>query len=311
MQLDYDKIDPELLPALEQMPPLDITRDNVADVRSLLAKRPQAPSAVDVMESLDKISSDDGDIDVVIYRNSNRENQPALLWIHGGGYILGNANDERARIIADSLNCTVISVDYRLAPEHPFPAGSNDCIAVLNWMVSESESLGIDADNIAIGGASAGAGMAAGVALMNRDRDGPNLTLQLLLYPMIDNLHATDSGQYENHPIWNRGTSFNAWEMYLGGTPGTAASPYAAAARAEDLGGLPPTYICVGSEDLFRDEDIEYAQRLISADVPCELNVFPGLYHGGDMFIPSAAVSKRLQRSFLAALNDALNKQSI
>ncbi len=99
--------------------------------------------------------------------------------------------------------------------------------------------------------------------------------------------------------------------MYLGGSPGTAASPYAAAARAEDHRGLPPTYICVGSEDLFRDEDIEYAQRLISADVPCELNVFPGLYHGGDMFIPGAAVSKRLQRSFLAALNDALNKQSI
>ena len=141
---------------------------------------------------------------------------------------------------------------------------------------------------------------------MNRDRAKHALKLQLLLYPMIDNLHATESGRYENHPIWNQGTSFRAWEMYLDGEPGTAASPYAAAARAEDLRGLPPAYVCVGSEDLFRDEDVAYAQRLMKADVPCELAVFPGLYHGGDMFVPNAAISRRLMRSVLAALADAL-----
>jgi len=159
---------------------------------------------------------------------------------------------------------------------------------------------------VAIGGASAGGGMAAGVALMNRDRANHPLALQLLLYPMIDNLHATESGQYENHPIWNQGTSFRAWEMYLDGTPGERASPYAAAARAADLVGLPSAYICVGNEDLFRDEDVDYARRLNAAGVPCELAVFPGLYHGGDAFVPAAAVSRRLQRSFLAALGDAL-----
>jgi acetyl esterase/lipase len=147
--------------------------------------------------------------------------------------------------------------------------------------------------------------LAAGVALMNRDKAGPELVFQLLLYPMIDNLHATDSGLYENHPVWNQGTSFNAWDMYLDGKPGIDASPYAAASRAKNLAGLPPTYICVGSEDLFRDEDIEYARRLFTADVPCEISIFPGLYHGGDMFVPEAGVSKRLKRSFTAALSDA------
>ena len=172
-------------------------------------------------------------------------------------------------------------------------------------MVSNAEKLGIDVDNIVIGGASAGSGMAAGVALMNRDKDNFPLRLQLLLYPMIDNLHATASGQFENHPVWKQQTSFNAWEMYLDGSPGEAASPYAAASRAKDLSGLPPAYICVGSEDLFRDEAIAYAQRLMAADVPTELSVFPGVYHAAESFVPEAKVSQRLTQSFLKALEDS------
>lgn len=306
MLLDYKKIDPELLPALEQLPSLEITRENVQQVRATLASRPRPPSAVEVMETGDKIVTPDGEVGVCVYRKSRRASQPAVLWIHGGGYIIGNAADERARVIADSLDCTVVSVDYRLAPEHPFPAGPDDCYAVLEWMVAQSNSLGIDPARIAIGGASAGGGMAAGVALMARDRGGPCVKLQLLLYPMIDNLHSTESGQIENHPVWNQGTSFRAWEMYLNGTPGPDASPYAAAARATDLAGLPPAYICVGAEDLFRDEDIDYARRLVQADVPCEFALFPGLYHGGDSFVPGARVSRRLGESFLRALGDAL-----
>jgi len=303
--LDYDRLDPELRPALEQMPPLEITRDNVATIRTLLASRVQ-PSAVEVLTESRTVPRDDGAIDVHIYRKTTRPGQPALLWIHGGGYVVGSARDERARVIAAELDMTVCSVDYRLAPEHPFPAGPEDCYATLEWLFAEAGSLGIDPDRMAIGGPSAGGGMSAGVALMNRDRANYPLRLQLLLYPMIDNLHDTESGRYENHPIWNQGTSFRAWEMYLNGTPGDAASPYAAASRAADLTGLPPAYLCVGTEDLFRDEDVAYAQRLSAAGVPCELAVFPGLYHGGDAFVPDAAVSRRLQRSFLAALADAL-----
>jgi len=303
--LDYDKLDPELKGALEQMPSLEITRDNVAEIRALLATRVQ-PSTVEVLTEIRTAPGNGNDINVHIYRKSTRPAQPALLWVHGGGYVIGSAQDERARLIAAELDMTVCSVDYRLAPEHPFPAGPEDCYATLEWMFAEAASLGIDLTRVAIGGASAGGGMSAGVALLNRDRANHPLRLQLLLYPMIDNLHDTASGQYENHPIWNQGTSFRAWEMYLDGTPREQASPYAAATRATDLTGLPPAYVCVGSEDLFRDEDVAYARRLIDAGVPCELAVFPGLYHGGDALVPSAAVSRRLQQSFLAALRDAL-----
>jgi len=304
--LDYDRLDPELKPALEQMPPLELTRENVVQMRELLASRPRPPSAVEVATETASIATADADVGVYIYRRTARAEQPALLWIHGGGYIIGSAIDERARVVAAELDMTVVSVEYRLAPEHPFRAGPVDCYAALEWMLAEASTLRIDPGRVAIGGASAGGGMAAGVALMNRDRAAHPLKLQLLLYPMIDNLHATESGEYENHPIWNQGTSFRAWEMYLNGTPGAGASPYAAAARAADLRRLPPAYVCVGSEDLFRDEDVEYARRLMAAGVPCELAVFPGLYHGGDSFVPQAAVSRRLQRSFLAALRDAL-----
>ena len=258
-----------------------------------------------MLATKETISTDDGNLDIHIYRKSNRDNQAAVVWIHGGGYILGSAEDERARVIADHCDCTVFSVDYRLAPEHPFPAGPNDCFAALSWVMNETP-LNINRDCVVIGGASAGAGMAAGVALMNRDRDNFPLRLQLLLYPMIDNLHATTSGGIKNHPVWNQSTSFNAWEMYLDGTPGEKASPYAAPSRASDLTGLPPTYLCVGSEDLFRDEDIEYAQRLIAAHVPCEFAVFPGVYHAAESFVPAAGVSQRLTSSFLAALRHSL-----
>lgn len=307
MQLDYNRIDPELLPALDNFPALDLNRENIAKIRELLSSQPKPPSAVEVRSEKVSIPSGDTEIDIYIYKSSSRDNQPGVLWIHGGGYLIGSAEDERARVIADHCDCTVFSVDYRLAPEHPFPAGPNDCYEALRWMVSNAENLGIDVDNIVIGGASAGSGMAAGVVLMNRDKDNIPLRLQLLLYPMIDNLHATDSGQFENHPVWKQQTSFNAWEMYLDGLPGEAASPYAAASRAEDLSGLPSAYICVGSEDLFRDEDIAYAQRLIAADVPTELSVFPGVYHAAESFVPGAKVSQRITHSFLRALKDAQN----
>ena len=311
MLLDYNRIDPELLPELETFPALDLNRENIAKMRDLLALRLQPPSSIDVLSDRKTIDTEDGTVDVYIYRKNDQPDQPAVLWIHGGGYILGNAVDERARIIADHCNCTVFSVDYRLAPEHPFPAGPNDCYATLAWIMNDAKALGIDKNRVAMGGASAGSGMAAGVALMNRDRDNFPLQLQLLLYPMIDNLHATSSGKLENHPGWKQSTSFNAWEMYLDGVPGEQASPYAAATRATDLTGLPPAYICVGSEDLFRDENIDYAQRLIAAGVPCEFSIFPGLYHGADSFTPTARVSRRLNQAFLHALDHALNPQSV
>lgn len=308
MELDFDRIDPELAVILPSLPAelANINRENVVAVRAGMAATVLAPVITESVITEHAAPSAEGDVAVFVYRRPSEEIQPCVLWIHGGGYIFGSAQDDRARGISEQLGCTVVSVDYRLAPEHPFPAGSEDCYAALEWVRANAETLKIDPARIAIGGASAGGGMAAGLALMNRDRGGADLAMQLLLYPMIDNLHDTTSGQYTNHPVWNQKTSFNAWEMYLNSTPGKDASPYAAATRAADLSGLPPAYICVGSEDLFRDEDIEYARRLFAAAVPCDLAVFPGLFHGADSFLPSAKVSVRLEQGFIAALKHRL-----
>jgi len=308
MELDYDRLDPEIAVIIPALPAelANITRENIGAVRETMGSRPAPAVSTESEITRHMAPGADGDVPVIVYRRPAKETQPCVLWIHGGGYILGSAEDDRARGISEQLDCTVVSVDYRLAPEHPFPAGPEDCYSALEWVVTNAEMLKIDPARIAIGGASAGGGMAAGLALMVRDRGGPNVAFQLLLYPMIDNLHATPSGQYTNHPVWNQGTSFNAWEMYLDGVPGKDASPYAAAARAEDVSGLPPAYICVGAEDLFRDEDIEYAQRLFAAGVPCDLAVYPGLFHGADSFMPTATISRRLEAGFLGALQQRL-----
>ncbi len=310
VKLDFDRIDPELRPVIDALPPAlaQIDRDNIVAVREAMSEAPIAAPETPVEIEAHSVGTSDGAVAVYHYFHPDKRAaargtpRPCLLWIHGGGYILGSAQDDRARVIAESLDCSVLSVDYRLAPEDPFPAGPEDCHAALSWAVERSSALGIDPTRIAIGGASAGGGMAAGLALLNRDRGGPAIAFQLLLYPMIDNLHDTPSGQISDHPVWNRQTSFNAWAMYLDGEPGVDASPYAAAARASDLAGLPPAYICVGAEDLFRDEDIEYARRLMAAGVACELCVYPGLFHGADSFLPQAAVSRRLELGFLHAL---------
>jgi acetyl esterase/lipase len=311
MKLDFDRIDPELAVILPSLPEAlaDINRENVAQVREMMSAGPAeaAPTTVEIKERMIATEAvEQPDVRVLIHRRESEPSQPCVLWIHGGGYLFGSAEDDRARGIAEQLDCVVVSVDYRMAPEAPFPAGTEDCYSALLWIVANADELGVDPTRIAIGGASAGGGLAAGLALLNRDRGGPKLAMQLLLYPMIDNLHDTESGRITDHPVWNLQTSFNAWEMYLDGVPGEAASPYAAATRAKDLTGLPPAYICVGAEDLFRDEDINYARRLMAAGVSCELSVYPGMFHGSDSFMPTARVSQRLERGFISALGQAL-----
>ncbi|MEM9176052.1 MAG: alpha/beta hydrolase [Myxococcota bacterium] len=306
--LDVDRLDPELAVLIPTLPEglANITRDSVVALREALAANAPPPPPTDVVITQRAVPSTDGDVTVYVHRRPSDAVQPCLLWIHGGGYLLGSALDLRATWIAEALDVTVVSVEYRLAPEHPFPAGTEDCFAALQWTVEHADALSIDPARLAIGGASAGGGLAAGLALLNRDRGGPDLAMQLLIYPMIDNLHATPSGQIANHPVWCRRTSFNAWEMYLDGTPGEDASPYACATRATNLEGLPPAYVCVGAEDLFRDEDIDYARRLIAAGVPCELAVYPGLFHGADGFLPQARLSRRLEQGYQTALAHAL-----
>jgi acetyl esterase/lipase len=235
---------------------------------------------------------------VRIYQPTDRPaTLPALLWIHGGGYVLGSVerDDLLAKHLARVGQCVVASVEYRLAPEHPFPAPVEDCYAALKWLSAHSTELGVNKTRIAIGGASAGGGLAAGLAVLARDRAEVQVAFQLLIYPMIDDRNVAPAGETTPDTfVWTRENNLMGWRAYLGREPGgVEVSPYAAAARATDLRGLPPAYIPVGDLDLFLDENITYAQRLLAAGVPTELHVYPGAFHGFNGFVPGAEVSRR------------------
>jgi acetyl esterase/lipase len=225
--------------------------------------------------------------------------------------VLGSADQDEGTVkeIVSAVGCAAVSVDYRLAPETPHPGPVEDCYAALMWLHAHAAELGVDPDRIAIGGASAGGGLAAALALLARDRGEVALAFQLLIYPMLDDRTVTHS---DPHPltgefIWTPDANRFGWFSLLGQEPGGAdVSPYAAAARAEDLAGLPPTYISVGALDLFLEEDMEYARRLIRAGVPTELHVYPGAYHGFNM-TPNARIVQSFTRDVTSALRRALN----
>jgi acetyl esterase/lipase len=250
---------------------------------------------------------------VRLYQPTDRpDTLPALLWIHGGGYVLGSVerDDVLAKHLARVGQCVVASVEYRLAPEHPFPAPVEDCYAALKWLSAQSAALGVQKSRIAIGGASAGGGLAAGLALLARDRAEVEVAFQLLIYPMIDDRNiAPASETVPDTLVWTRENNRMGWRAYLGREPGGAdVSPYAAAARATDLRGLPPAYIPVGDLDLFVDENITYAQRLLAAGVPTELHVYPGAFHGFNGFVPSAEISRRFNADRDQALKRMLHR---
>jgi acetyl esterase/lipase len=238
-----------------------------------------------------------------------RAGRPCVYWIHGGGYILGTGLGPDARINqwVEDLDCVVVSIEYRLAPEHPYPAPLDDCYTGLAWTVAHADELGIDPARIVIAGASAGGGLAAGLALLARDRGEITPCFQLLVYPMIDDRMTTASSNIVGAPIWSRDANVLGWSCYLGREPGSDGVPaYAAAARAEDLAGLPPTWIGVGLLDLFRYEDIDYAARLLAAGVPTELHVYPGAPHGFEVLMPGTEVARRCRRDMEDALRHAL-----
>jgi acetyl esterase/lipase len=198
----------------------------------------------------------------------------------------------------------VVSVDYRLAPESPAPSLVDDCYAGLSWLADNAADLGVDPGRIAIGGASAGGGLAAGTALLARDNDGPGLVGQLLVFPMVDHRNDTASSHTITDPrVWNRRANALAWEAYLGETEPTA---YSSPATAADLGGLPPAYINVGQFDLFLDEDIAYARALLAAGVPTELRVYAGAFHGSNNFLPDHPTSIRWRADEEAFLRHVL-----
>jgi acetyl esterase/lipase len=223
---------------------------------------------------------------------------PCVYSIHGGGYVLGTyeMDDLRFDQWCPRLGIVGVSVEYRLAPETPYPGPLEDCYAGLSWVWAHADELGIDRSRIGIAGASAGGGLAAGLALLTRDRGEFDLAFQMLIYPMVDDRQVTPSSSWEV-PIWSPANNEFGWRSYLGPLYGTdRIPPYAAAARATDLTGLPPAFVCVGTMDGFCDEDIEYAQRLNHAGVPTELHVYPGAPHGFDGFAPMAPLARRCRR---------------
>jgi acetyl esterase len=240
----------------------------------------------------------DPDVTVRVYAPKARGSDPvpAVLYIHGGGFFLGSIDTEHggAARMADELGVVVASVEYRLAPEDPFPAGLEDCYAALVWLHDRADVLGVDRSRIAINGGSAGGGLAAGLALLARDRGGPAICFQYLGIPELDDRLDTPSmRQFHDTPMWSRPQAEKSWEWYLGDAYGTDdVSPYAAPARATDLAGLPPAYVSTMEFDPLRDEGILYALNLMAAGVSVELHSFPGTFHGSAM-VTGAAVTKR------------------
>ncbi len=250
----------------------------------------------------------DPSVPILVFTTDHRvTSAPAVLWLHGGGYVVGTPEFEAAGSarLARDLAAVVVSPDYRLAPEHPFPAGLDDCMAVLNWMRESADELGIDGARIAVMGASAGGGMAAAVAQRSHD-EGIALRAQILVYPMLDDR----SSLVEDHAgrgrfAWTPESNVYGWTAYLGRPPRMSDAPeYASPGRRSDLSGLPPAWIGVGELDVFHDEDVAYAEQLKSCGVPCELVTVPGMYHGADFLRPNAQSMK----DFRAAMVDFLKR---
>jgi acetyl esterase/lipase len=272
-------------------------------------------SAIEVPENPNVVKEDrtvpgpagDPDITVRIYRPRNATGTlPGIYYIHGGGMVLGSVDgeDPAATVLCDQVGAVVVSVEYRLAPEHPHPAPVEDCYAGLVWVAANAAELGIDPDRLAIYGASAGGGLTIGTALIARDRGGPALKFIMPIYPMLDDRNETESShEITDIGIWDRSGNLEAWGWYLGGKE---ADQYAAPARAQDLTGLPPAFIDVGTVDLFRDEDIAFAQRLMAAGVPTELHIHPGSYHAAETFAADAALSRRIWALRIDALRRGL-----
>lgn len=235
---------------------------------------------------------------------------PAVLHIHGGGYVMGRPemNDARNRLLARDVGCIVMSVDYRLAPETPFPGGVEDCYAALVWLHRHAGDVGVDPRRIAISGESAGGGLAAALALLARDRGEVPVCFQQLIFPMLDDRTGTMGAAhpYAGEFLWTAASNRYGWESLLNAAPGgDSVSPYAAAARAPDLAGLAPAFIAVGALDLFVEEDIDYARRLIRAGVPTELHVYPGAIHGY-LLAPQARITQQADQDAAAAMRRAL-----
>lgn len=312
-----DRLDPEYRAIFAVVPDDLFDMSDITAARQRLGAGDAVPS-VEYPEGLGVeyhgVAAGDGHtIGVRIYRPERVHSPaPALCWMHGGGFVMGDlgTDDAACAAMAADLKIVVASVDYRLAPEYPYPVPLEDCFEVFSWMVADPAQLGIDPSRIAVGGASTGGTLAAGVCLLARDRGHAPPCFQVLTYAPLDDRHLTRSSRsITDARFWNFDASMICWNAYLGGRAGgTGVSGCAAPARAEDLSGLPPALITVGEVDLFVDENVAYAQRLMGSGVSTELHVYAGAFHGANVVVPQAETSRRWNREILGALDRALNR---
>ncbi|WP_157219917.1 alpha/beta hydrolase [Flavisphingomonas formosensis] len=308
---DLSLVDPELRPVLETFPVFALSKEGLPALREgmkqMQAMLPVPEGALQPEERFVPGPAGAPDVRVLIYRPKDAAGAlPAIFHIHGGGYVMGTPEMMAAehRELAPALGCVIVTVDYRLAPDVQHPAPIEDCYAALKWTYDNAASLGIDPKRIGVSGESAGGGLAAALALLARDRGEVPLAFQHLIYPMIDDRTCTtaDPHPHAGEHIWTAESNVFGWTSLLGKAPGGPdVDPYAAAARATDLAGLPPTYLAVGALDLFLDEDLDYALRLTRAGVPVELHVYPGAYHGFQA-APEARVTLTAKRDSWDAL---------
>lgn len=302
-----------LLPVETEWSDLDAARARMGEmIASMPAPQTDRPDTVRFEDRSIPGPDDAPELSVRVYTPlGDTPVRPGVVYIHGGGFCFGTVEFEHAGALAaaHAADAVLVSVEYRLAPEHPFPAGLEDCYAALSWLASQAPALGVDPDRIGVMGQSAGGGLAAGLALLARDRSGPKLCFQLLGIPELDHRLETASMQaFVDTPLWNRPNAIMSWRAYLGNDPGEV-SAYASPSIAKDLAGLPPAYVSTMEFDPLRDEGIEYALRLLEAGVQVELHQYPGTFHGSSL-VAGAAVSRRASAEMMDALARGLRDRS-
>lgn len=307
-------VDPQLVAALDFFPALPLSPETLATVRTNIASfagmipPPDAPG-VEVSERSIAGPAGAPAVHVLVYTPKAKGPLPVVIAMHGGGYVAGTPgiSDARCRILAHRVECVVVSVDYRLAPETPFPGAVEDCYAVLKWVAQNGSELGIDVTKIGVTGDSAGGGLAASLCMLARDRGEVSIAIQALVGPMIDDRDGIGDrfNAYTGEFIWTVQASHFAWAALLGKGDRDRLPAHAVPARAKDLSRLPAAFIAVGSVDLFVDSNLEYARRLIGAGVPTELHVYPGGYHGFDM-VAGTRLAAAFERDLVTALRQTL-----
>ncbi len=312
-------IDPEIVAMLDGFPDNNFSDENIVAVRKNMAEMMASMPSKKIQGVSVREKYIDGvgfKIRILIYTPENNLNErPALFHVHGGGYVVGSPEDfdGRNQLLCKELEAVIVSASYRLAPEHPFPDSIDDCYTALKWLFSNAVSLGVDASRIAIYGESAGGGLAASLAILVRDKNEVNIVHQFLIYPMLDDRTSleADPNPYAGEFIWTNERNYYGWKSLLGHEPGgDDVSPYASASRISNMQGLAPVFICVGALDLFVDENIVYAQRLIRSGIPTELHVYPGGFHGFDT-MQDSAISKQFYVDLIRAMKKALSAPNI